>query len=136
MPYAWTLLPWGEWSTNWWKIFPFIFGLSWIGLGPLLGTISTILGKFNEFAELEKQAYEFEEGFKAKLADSTDEGKKFEFREKKNLDASDLPLTKESGEGWRGPAVHQIPDAASSESNPPQFTSILGDMDIHEKYKE
>ena len=40
------------------------------------------------------------------------------------------------GEGWRGPAVYQIPEAASTESNPPQFTSILGDMDIHEKYKE
>ena len=39
-------------------------------------------------------------------------------------------------EGWRGPAVYQIPEAASTESNPPQFTSILGDMDIHEKYKE
>ena len=40
------------------------------------------------------------------------------------------------GEGWRGPAVYQIPEAASTESNPPQFTSILGDMDIHEKYKK
>ena len=39
-------------------------------------------------------------------------------------------------EGWRGPAVYQIPEAASTESNPPQFTSILGDMNIHEKYKE
>jgi hypothetical protein len=136
LPTTWTLLPWGSWDTNWWKIFPYLFGLSWFGLGPLIGTISTVLGKFKEFAETEKQAHEFEEGFKAKLADSTDEGKKFEFREKKNLDASDLPLTKESGEGWRGTAVNQMPGEASTESNPPQFTSILGDMDIHEKYKK
>ena len=39
-------------------------------------------------------------------------------------------------EGWRGPAVYQIPEASSTESNPPQFASILGDMNIHEKYKE
>ena len=136
LPTTWTLLPWGSWDTNWWKIFPYLFGLSWFGLGPLIGITSTILGKFKEFAETEKQAHEFEEGFKAKLADSTDEGRKFEFREKKNLDASDLPLTKESGEGWRGTAVNQMPGEASTESNPPQFTSILGDMDIHEKYKE
>ena len=39
-------------------------------------------------------------------------------------------------EGWRGPAVYEMPGTASTESNPPQFTSILGDMDIHERYKE
>jgi len=107
-PHLWTLLPWGSWDTNWWKVFPFIFGLSWFALGPLLGTISTIIGKFKQFAEDEKQAHEFEEDFKEKLADSTDVGNKFEFSEKKILDSSDSP----------------------------QFTSILGDMNIHEKYKK
>ena len=247
-PHLWMLLPWGSWETNWWKIFPFIFGLIPLGCGPFFATIAGIGGKFKQFAEGEKRAHEFEEDFKEKLADSTDEGKKFEFSETKNLDSSNLPLTKESdedansskyvfvpeqmtwnehneraramgghlvsitsaeeneeitrisggepvwiggirkgsgngpgadhwywddgrswsytnwypgepnnygggenrvhlglqapgtwndvGEGWRGPAVYQIPEAASTESNPPQFTSILGDMDIHEKYKE
>ena len=40
------------------------------------------------------------------------------------------------GEGWRGPAVYEISGVASTESYQPQFTSILGDMNIHEKYKE
>ena len=35
LPYTWTLLPWGDWSTNWWKIFPFGFGLIWMGCLPL-----------------------------------------------------------------------------------------------------
>ena len=34
LPYTWTLLPWGAWETNWWKVFPFFFGLIWIGLTP------------------------------------------------------------------------------------------------------
>jgi hypothetical protein len=122
LPHTWTLLPWGPWELNWWKIFPYLFGLSWFGLGPLIGTISTILGKFKEFAETEKQAHEFEEDFKDKLADSTDEEKKFEFREKKILDSSDPPLTKEND--------------AEEEVIQTQFASILGDMDIHEKYKK
>ena len=247
-PHLWMLLPWGSWETNWWKIFPFIFGLIPLGGGPLFATIAGIGGKFKHFSEVEERAHEFEEDFKTKLASSADETMKFEFSEKKILDSSDLPLTKESGEeatsskyvfvpeemswnehsqraqvmggnlasitsaeeneqvtrisggkpvwiggirkgsgngpnadhwywsdgrpwsytnwhpgepnnsgggenrvhlglqapgtwndvgeGWRGPAIYQIPEAASIESNPPQFTSILGDMDIHEKYKE
>ena len=115
-PHLWMLLPWGSWETNWWKIFPFIFGLIPLGGGPVVATIADIGGKFKHFSEVEERAHEFEEDFKGKLADSTDEGKKFEFTEKKILDSSDLPLTKDS--------------------NPPQFTSILGDMKIHEKYKE
>jgi len=111
-PHLWTLLPWGSWDTNWWKVFPFIFGLSWFALGPLVGTISTILGKFKQFAEDEKQGHEFEEGFKAKLAGSADETMKFELPELKSPDTTQ-PLTKET-----------------------QFTSILGDMKIHEKYKK
>ena len=243
LPTTWTLLPWGSWETNWWKIFPYIFGLSWWGLGPLFATIQGIGGKFKEFAEAEKRTHEFQEDFKDKLAASSDETMKFEF--------SDLPLTKESGEeatsskyvfvpeemswkehneravamgghlatitsaeeneqvtniadgktvwiggirkgglsasfaagadhwywsdgqpwtytnwhpgepnnwgggenrvhlglqapgtwndvgeGWRGPAVYQMSETASTESNPPQFTSILGDMDIQDKYKK
>ena len=121
-PHLWMLLPWGSWETNWWKIFPYIFGLSWFGFGPLLGTITAILGKFKEFAELEKQAHEFEEDFKTKLAISADETMKFEFSEEKILDSSELPLTKENGE-----------EAKIIQTD---FTSILGDMQIHEKYKK
>jgi len=113
LPHTWGLLPWGSWDTNWWKIFPYIFVLSWFGLGPLFATFAGIGEKFKQFAEDEKRAHEFEEDFKTKLADSTDEGKKFEFREKKILDSTDQPLAKEG-----------------------QFTSILGDMQIHEKYKK
>ena len=113
LPHTWGLLPWGSWDTNWWKIFPYIFGLSWFGLGPLFATFAGIGEKFKQFAEDEKRAHEFEEDFKTKLAGSADETMKFEFREKKILDSTNQPLTKEG-----------------------QFTSILGDMQIHEKYKK
>ncbi|RJU82603.1 MAG: hypothetical protein DWB99_03870 [Candidatus Poseidoniales archaeon] len=46
LPYAWTLLPWGEWSTNWWKIFPFGFGLIWLGGLPPILVISNFFKKF------------------------------------------------------------------------------------------
>ena len=36
LPFTWGLLPWGEWSINWWKIFPFGFGLIWMGGLPLV----------------------------------------------------------------------------------------------------
>ena len=65
LPHTWGLLPWGSWDTNWWKIFPYIFGLSWFGLGPLFATFGGIGEKFKQFAEAEKQGHEFEEGFKA-----------------------------------------------------------------------
>ena len=113
LPHTWSLLPWGSWETNWWKIFPFIFGLIPMGGWPLFATIAGIGGKFKQFAEDEKRAHEFEEDFKTKLAGSADETMKFEFREKKILDSTDQPSTKEG-----------------------QFTSILGDMQIHEKYKK
>ena len=72
-PHLWMLLPWGSWETNWWKIFPFIFGLIPMGGGPLFATIAGIGGKFKQFSEAEKQAHEFEEDFKTKLASSADE---------------------------------------------------------------
>ena len=121
-PHLWMLLPWGSWETNWWKIFPFIFGLIPMGGGPLFATIAGIGGKFKQFAEDEKRAHEFEEDFKTKLASSADETMKFEFSEEKILDSSGLPLTKENGEEAK---VIQT-----------EFTSILGDMKIHEKYKK
>lgn len=45
LPYTWTLLPWGDWSTNWWKIFPFLFGLIWLGGLPLLFAVSAFIRK-------------------------------------------------------------------------------------------
>jgi len=92
----------------------------------LFATIAGIGGKFKQFAEDEKRAHEFEEDFKTKLAISANETMKFEFQELKSLEPADQD----------GPAVYQIPGTAPTESNPPQFTSILGDMNIHEKYKE
>jgi hypothetical protein len=98
LPTTWTLLPWGSWETNWWKIFPYIFGLSWWGLGPLFATIQGIGGKFKQFAEDEKRAHEFEEDFKNKLAASSDETMKFEFPDSGHTlyeRKSDLPLSKD-----------------------------------------
>ena len=54
------------------------------------------------------------------MASSADETMKFEFSEEKILHPSGLPLTKENGEEAK---VIQT-----------EFTSILGDMNIHEKY--
>ena len=122
LPHTWTLLPWGSWDTNWWKIFPFIFGLIWLGGGPLFATIAGIGEKFKQFAESEKQGHEFEEGFKAKLASASVEENKFELPELKSLDSTEQPLTKENDEEAK---VIQT-----------EFTSILGDMKIHEKYKK
>ena len=45
LPCAWTLLPWGPWETNWWKIFPFGFGLIWIGGLPLVITVINFFKK-------------------------------------------------------------------------------------------
>jgi len=55
LPYTWTLLPWGDWSTNWWKIFPFFFGLIWIGLVPAFFTIFGFISLFFN------QKYNFDE---------------------------------------------------------------------------
>ena len=38
LPFTWGLLPWGDWSVNWWKIFPFGFGIIWMGGLPLVIT--------------------------------------------------------------------------------------------------
>ena len=40
LPFTWGLLPWGEWSVNWWKIFPFGLGLIWLGGLPLIAVLS------------------------------------------------------------------------------------------------
>jgi hypothetical protein len=113
LPHTWTLLPWGSWDTNWWKIFPFmgLFAFGGVAMWPL--AVLGLWGKFNDFAETEKKALDFEVDFKEKLADSMDEGKKFESQELKSLDPVNQPLTKKQ-----------------------EFTSILGDMKIHEKYKK
>jgi hypothetical protein len=55
LPFTWGLLPWGEWSINWWKIFPFGFGLIWMGGLPLL-----IIG-INFFKKLANPEYKAEE---------------------------------------------------------------------------
>ncbi len=45
LPHVWTLLPWGPWEYNWWKIFPYLFGLIWMGLMPLIGLIIEVSKK-------------------------------------------------------------------------------------------
>ena len=87
----------------------------------MLGAIVDIKKRFKEFAEIEKQALQFEEDFKDKLADSTNEGNKFVSQELKPLDTTQLSAKENDG----GTKVIQT-----------QFSSILGDMNIHEKYKK
>jgi len=53
-PFTWTLLPWGEWATNWWKIFPFGFGLVWLGILPMCIILYTF------FDSLFKPEYTFD----------------------------------------------------------------------------
>ena len=45
LPFTWGLLPWGDWSVNWWKIFPFGFGIIWMGGLPLVITVINLFKK-------------------------------------------------------------------------------------------
>ena len=108
LPMTWGLLPWGPWDTNWWKIFPFLFGLIWLGGGPMLGAIVDIKKRFKGFAEIEKQAEEFEVNFAEKLKLSMEN-----------------PSEQQSVENQEQAQIIQS-----------QFTSILGDMNLPEKYKK
>ena len=121
LPHTWTLLPWGSWDTNWWKIFPFI-GLIGVGTGAGGVVLIPIFEKFRNLATAEKKAVDFEDDFKAKLESASVEESKFEFQELESLDPTEQPLTKENDEEAK---VIQT-----------EFTSILGDMKIHEKYKK
>ena len=108
LPMTWGLLPWGSWDTNWWKIFPFLFGLIWMGGGPILGAIVDIKKRFKGFAEIEKKAEEFEVNFAEKL----------------KLSMAN-PSEQKSVENQEQVQIIQS-----------QFTSILGDMNLPEKYKK
>ena len=108
LPMTWGLLPWGSWDTNWWKIFPFLFGLIWMGGGPMLGAIVDIKKRFKGFAEIEKQAEDFEVNFAEKLKLSMEN-----------------PSEQKSVENQEQTQIIQS-----------QFTSILGDMNLPEKYKK
>ena len=84
-----------------------------IAISAALTGLYGLNGELKKFASEEENVKKVETDFKAKLASSTDEGKKFEIKEEKSLDPTKQPLTKEQ-----------------------EFTSILGDMSIHEKYKK
>ena len=45
LPFTWGLLPWGDWSVNWWKIFPFGFGLIWMAGIPLITVVTRFFKK-------------------------------------------------------------------------------------------
>ena len=55
LPVTWWLLPWGEWSMSWWKIFPFL-GLGFFGGFPLLSV------SLNTLHQLTNPKYIFDEG--------------------------------------------------------------------------
>ena len=74
----------------------------------MLGSIVDIKKRFNGFAEIEKQAEEFEVNFAEKLKQSIDN-----------------PTEESPTENQEQAQIIQS-----------QFTSILGDMDLPEKYKK
>ena len=45
LPFTWGLLPWGEWSVNWWKIFPFGFGIIWMAGLPFIAVVTQFFKK-------------------------------------------------------------------------------------------
>ena len=45
LPFTWGLLPWGDWSVNWWKIFPFGFGIIWMAGIPLITVVTRFFKK-------------------------------------------------------------------------------------------
>ena len=91
---------------GWGWIFMWIFFLLPMGFSVIIGTLIWISSNLKEFASEEEKVKKVGTDFKAKLSGSTDE-------EKESLDPTKQPLTKEQ-----------------------EFTSILGDMKIHEKYKK
>jgi hypothetical protein len=61
LPHVWTLLPWGPWEYNWWKIFPYLFGLIWMGLMPLVGLIIEVSKKLKNPVFIGDEIKEFGE---------------------------------------------------------------------------
>jgi hypothetical protein len=111
LPHTWFMMPFEQGGWGW--IFMWIFLLLPMGFSVIIGTLIWISSNLKEFASVEEDVKKVETDFKAKLASSTDEGNKFEIKKEKSLDPTKQPLTKEQ-----------------------EFTSILGDMGIHEKYKK
>ena len=106
------MMPFGQ--SEWWGfIFLWIIVLLPIAISAPWAGLYGLNGELKKFASEEESVKKAETDFKAKLASSTDEGNKFEIKKEKSLDPTKQPLTKEQ-----------------------EFTSILGDMSIHEKYKK
>jgi len=61
LPHVWTLLPWGPWEYNWWKIFPYFFGLIWMGLMPLVGLMVEVSKKLKNPVFIGDEIKEFGE---------------------------------------------------------------------------
>ena len=112
LPHTWGMMPFGQ--SEWWG-FPglWIIVLLPIAISAALTGLYGLNEELKKFASEEEDVKKVETDFKAKLASSTDEGNKFEIKKEKSLDPTKQPLTKEQ-----------------------EFTSILGDMSIHEKYKK
>ena len=106
LPHTWGMMPFGQ--SEWWGfIFMWIILLLPIAVLPFpLTGLYGLNGELKKFASEEENVKKVETDFKAKLSGSTDEGTE-------SLDPTKQPLTKEQ-----------------------EFTSILGDMKIHEKYKK
>ncbi len=109
LPHTWGMMPFEQAGWGW--IFMWIFFLLPMGFSVIIGTLIWISSNLKGFASEEEDVKKVETDFKAKLSGSTDKGKK-------SLDPTHQPLTKE-----------ETPENG-------QFTSILGDMQIHEKYKK
>ena len=116
LPHTWGMMPFEQGGWGW--IFMWIFLLLPMGLSGIFGALAWISSELKEFASEEENVKKVASDFKTKLAGSADETMKFELPELKSLDPTEQPLAKE-----------EAPKSG-------QFTSILGDMSIHEKYKK
>ena len=103
LPFTWGLLPWGEWSINWWKIFPFGFGLIWMGGLPLVITV------INFFKKLANPEYNHD------------------------LDHGAMPLANEDSEGDEDSSLITAESTASNATRPVDARSSYIEAEIPQK---
>ncbi len=110
LPVAWTLLPWGDWATNWWKIFPYGFGLIWWGGLPLLLV----------FRKFVKMVFSPEYAYDKKSAESESEAEPEEEEEESSSTAS------ESTDSFTAHREERSANVADAESNTrPAITALV-----------
>tara|TARA_B100000768_G_scaffold180905_1_gene202130 strand:+ start:1185 stop:1937 length:753 start_codon:yes stop_codon:yes gene_type:complete len=94
LPYAWSLLPWGDWSTNWWKIFPYGFGLVWMGGLPPILAISQF------FRKVFNQEYNYDLTIEAEKSDDEEKRRIQEMLEKEQISSVSESSGQEKTNFW------------------------------------